>query len=168
MRLVILFLMCVTASAQMPPPVKHPQIVNYSQAQNQTNGMATDWSVGEIVHPIGLAGTFTCSNNLLPGWWTVLGTGRTSHTHTTTNYWGTNSTFAWPVPLPPVVKTFYCGGVPFLSITNTATNNLPVRFFTSKATGRSNVWDILDATNCPYFRDAFTFVTAPNGKMTSQ
>lgn len=124
-----LVLLAVVAHGQIPPAIKHPQIVLYGQAQNQTNGAATDWSDGEIVLPIGLASSMTCSNNLLPGWWTVFGWGRISHTHTQTNYWGTNSAMSWPVPIPPQITTFDYAGFKLLSVTNTFANNPPSEYF---------------------------------------
>lgn len=155
--------MMVVAHAQVPNLVQMPPILYHHAAQN-TDGTNFTADSNDAAAPADW--TFTVTNNLRPGWWTIFKTGRKIGKYTSTNLWGAQPSLVWtPKPAAPVITVVCCGGVPFLYHTNTD-GGPSVRFFTSKPTGRTNLWDILDSTNYHDFRDAFTFVTATNGQLT--
>lgn len=161
-RFFLFLLATIAAHGQMPPaPKPLPVRTNHFAVAAMKDGTNSAWS-NDVVST-NRAIDFTWTPSVTPGASYILGKGVAAGVYSTTNRLTTNSYTHWPAPAPPTCLTVSCGGVIFH--TNDGSTS---HFFTSKPTARANLWDIVDSTNYGHWRDAFTFVTASNGQLTTR
>lgn len=151
-------LLCCSVVAQMPviPPLP-PATNHFGAAAVLSNEIAWSNDVATTNRNVDLEWLPSPTTGVTY----VIGKGTKSGVYTFTNQVGTNTHSHFPAIYPPVLLTVRCGGTPFTTSTDR------FHMFMSRATSRSNLWDISDSTNLAKgWSDAFAFVTASNGQFT--
>lgn len=125
MRALIGVLICLTASAQMPPVATignhslHNPLIHYAAVAATDGTNVSGWS-NEVAMP-DMGAFLTFSNSTQPGVQYLIGSGTVSHIYTQTNSIGTATATAWPVPVytPKVMTLTFTDRLEFsLDLTN--------------------------------------------------